>query len=123
MAPVQSIQEGNHPQAATHGAIAAPHEAAGKTAAPVRETAPGPGDAALDRQAAEEFARRVQDTLDKVAPPPHEVSFRVDEASKGFVIEVRNPDGTLVRQYPPEKLLNLRRRLDELSGMVIDEMT
>lgn len=123
MATIQSIQEGHTPQAATPTTGTAPREAAGRAPAPAREAAPVPGDHALDPEAAAEFARKVEETLNKVAPKPHEVAFRVDETTNGFVLEIRNPDGTVVRQYPPEKLLNLRRRLDELSGMVIDEMT
>jgi flagellar protein FlaG len=123
MAPIQSIQERLHPQSGTHADGTAPLGATGRAAAPTREAAPGAGDQALDPKVAEEFARKVQETISRVAPRPHEVIFRLDEASNGFVIEIRNPDGSVVRQYPPEKLLNLRRRLDELSGMVIDEMT
>lgn len=123
MAPIQSIQEGVHPQSGAPTTGTVPREAPTRPAAPARETATTSGEQALDPKAAEEFARKVQETLNKVAPPPHEVSFRLDETLSGFVIEIRNPDGTVVRQYPPEKLLNLRRVLDELSGMVIDEMT
>jgi uncharacterized FlaG/YvyC family protein len=77
----------------------------------------------LDPQAALEAANRVQQALERVDKQPHEVVFRHDEVTNGFVVEIRNPDGSVIRQYPPEKLLNLRRNLDELSGMVIDEMT
>ena len=123
MAPIQSIQEGIHTQSGAHAAGGALREANGRAAAPARGAVPTAPDQRLDPQAAEELARQVQETLSKVAPRPHEVAFRLDADSNGFVIEIRNPDGTLLRQYPPEKLLNLRRRLDELSGMVIDEMT
>jgi len=96
-----------------------------------RVTAAGAGPAAmsvpdapaLDPQTAREYIAEVQEALERLVAPPHKVTFRRDETSNGFVIEVRDPDGSLVRQYPPEKLLNLRRQLDELSGMVIDEMT
>ena len=53
----------------------------------------------------------------------HRVSFRKDEETGTTVIEVRDPEGNLIRQFPPEKLLNLRRKQDDLSGMVIDRMT
>ncbi|MBK7189320.1 MAG: flagellar protein FlaG [bacterium] len=78
---------------------------------------------AFDPEAAREYVHQVQEALQKLVPEPHSITFRQDEAGNGFVVEVRNPDGSVVRQYPPEKLLNLRRNLDELSGMVIDEMT
>lgn len=120
MGTIQQIQEGIAPRAVARSGGGA------------RETAPGGAQAAptaveaapvIDPAAASEFVRQVQEALDRVAPAPHEIAFRRDESTNGFVIEVRNPDGSVVRQYPPEKLLNLRRKLDEMSGMVIDEMT
>lgn len=77
----------------------------------------------LDPQQAREYAQHVEEVLQRAIPAPHKITFRRDETTKSFVVEVRNPDGSLVRQYPSEEMLNLRRKLDELSGMVIDEMT
>ena len=65
----------------------------------------------------------IQESLDSTSYKPLKVGFRMDERTEGFVIEIRNENGELVRQFPPEKVLNLRSKLDELSGMVIDEMT
>ncbi len=115
--------------------VVAPRQAAAAAGTGRAEAAAGPGlpgsgsslpagdIPALDPQQAQEYVRHVQEVLDSAVPQPHKITFRQDETTKNFVIEVRNPDGSLVRQYPPEKLLNLRRKLDELSGMVIDEMT
>lgn len=120
MGTIQHIQEGIVPRPGARGGSPArdPAPAAPEKVAVHEAVAP-----AIDPDAAREFARQVQQELERVAPAPHEIAFRRDESTNGFVIEVRNPDGSLVRQYPPEKLLNLRRKLDELSGMVIDEMT
>lgn len=120
MGTIQNIQEGIAPRSAVRGGGPARDP---EPATPATVTLQEAATPAMDPNAAREFARQVQQELERVAPPPHEIAFRRDEATNGFVIEVRNPDGSLVRQYPPEKLLNLRRRLDELSGMVIDEMT
>ena len=65
----------------------------------------------------------IQESLDNTSHKPLRVGFRMDERTEGFVIEIRNENGELVRQFPPEKVLNLRSKLDELSGMVVDEMT
>lgn len=70
-----------------------------------------------------QMAAEMQETLNAASQEPLSVAFREDERSSGFVIEIRNEAGDVVRQFPPEKVLNLRGRLDELSGMVIDEMT
>lgn len=63
-----------------------------------------------------------QETIDKAAADPHTIGFRQDFQSNSFVIEIKDKDGNLVKQFPPEKVLNQQRKLDELSGMVIDEM-
>ena len=121
MGTIHQIQEGTTPRSAgrTQGPgtrlVGTP---AGEPAAPAADKVP-----TIDPEAARKFAQQVQEALSRVTPRPHEVVFRRDESTNGFVVEVRNPDGSVVRQYPPEKLLNLRRKLDELSGMVIDEMT
>lgn len=120
MGTIQHIQEAIAPRPGAHGGTQAREPAPASPEAVAAHQASAP---AIDPDAAREFARQVQQELERVAPAPHEIAFRRDESTNGFVIEVRNPDGSVVRQYPPEKLLNLRRRLDELSGMVIDEMT
>lgn len=121
MGTIQQVQEGFAPRTAARSAGAGRETAA--QAAPEAAPAPAGNAPVIDPEAAREFAQLVQEALDRVAPAPHEIAFRRDETTNGFVIEVRNPDGSVVRQYPPEKLLNLRRKLDEMSGMVIDEMT
>ena len=119
MGTIHQIQEGIAPRQAARGATGR------EPAAHAAEPAPVPAEAApaIDPEAAREFAQHVQEALERMAPALHEIAFRIDETTNGFVIEVRNPDGSVVRQYPPEKLLNLRRKLDELSGMVIDQVT
>lgn len=120
MGTIQHIQEGFalRPGVRGGGPAREPAPAAPETVTVHEAAAP-----VIDPDAAREFARQVQQELERLAPAPHEIAFRRDESTNGFVIEVRDPDGSLVRQYPQEKLLNLRRKLDELSGMVIDEMT
>ena len=65
----------------------------------------------------------LQETIAKASRDEYNVGFREDERTKSFVIEIRDKDGEVVRQFPPEKVLNSQGKLDEMSGMVIDEMT
>lgn len=118
MGTIQLIQDASIPRAAVRNGGTSRESNPARTVEAVAPEAP-----VIDPAEAGEVARQVQEALDRVAPAPHEIVFRRDETTNGFVIEVRNPDGSVVRQYPPEKLLNLRRKLDEMSGMVIDEMT
>lgn len=65
---------------------------------------------------------KLQSRIDEVASAPHKVSIRTDEVSQQYIIQIQDPDGEVVKQFPSEKVLNLHRKLDDLSGMVIDEM-
>ena len=69
-----------------------------------------------------EVTQKVQTAIDKASKDPQNVEFRHDDRSGGFIIEIRSPSGELIRQFPQEKVLNMRDRLDDLSGMIIDEM-
>lgn len=73
-------------------------------------------------QETQEVAEKLQDRINEIASEQHQVAIHHDEDSKGFVIEIKDPDGKVVKQFPPEKVLNLRDKMDDLSGMVIDEM-
>lgn len=117
MGTIQSIQGGAVPRLNGFGS-----GGLRSTRGPVAQ-APAAEPEDLDPERAQALVRQVQEALDKAAPSSHHVSFRRDEATNSFVIEIRDPDGSTVRQYPPEKLLNLRRNLVELSGMVIDKVT
>jgi uncharacterized FlaG/YvyC family protein len=70
-----------------------------------------------------DLAAEVQQALDAASREPFFVEFRQADDRASFVLELRNSEGELIRQFPPEKVLNLRDKLDELSGMVIDEVT
>ena len=75
----------------------------------------------LDRDQVQDLAAELQEALDNAAAGHHSVSFRVDEKTEDYVIEIHDPEGELVKQIPPEKVLNLRQKLAELSGMVLDQ--
>ncbi len=53
----------------------------------------------------------------------HRVAVRWDEERSAPIIQVLNKEGKVLNQFPPEKILNLRRVLAELSGMVINRTT
>lgn len=72
---------------------------------------------------ADRAVRQLQETLDKYSADHHQVGFRQDPDTDQVIIEIRDREGELVKQFPPEKILNLQRHLDDLAGMVIDRMT
>ena len=75
----------------------------------------------LDLEAARRAASDIQQTIDQYAKEPRDVAMRYDDRHDLFVIEIREHDsGELILEYPPEKILNVRDRLDELIGAMID---
>lgn len=69
-----------------------------------------------------ELVKSLQETIDRATKDQYEVGFRQDSNTGDQVIVITDKEGKLVKQFPPEKVLNLQRKMDELSGMVIDEM-
>ncbi len=69
------------------------------------------------------LAAEMQSAIDNASKEPLNVELKPGEENGGFVIEIRTGNGDLVQKFPPEKVLNMRHKLDELSGMVVDEMT
>ena len=75
----------------------------------------------LTRQQVEDLVAELAAAMEQAAPDPRSVSFRHEEGILDFVIEITNREtGEMITQFPPEKILNMRERLDELVGMVID---
>jgi uncharacterized FlaG/YvyC family protein len=77
----------------------------------------------LDPEKMQALVEKLQKHLDEASAEPHEVGFRQDPRTESYVIEIKDPEGQVIKQFPPEKVLNLQQKLDELSGMVIDRMT
>ena len=71
---------------------------------------------------AQAVVEKLQNRIDEISADPHKVSIRTDEETKRYIIQIQDPEGNVVKQFPPEKVLNLHQKLDDLSGMVIDEM-
>ncbi|MFO7653919.1 MAG: flagellar protein FlaG [Candidatus Krumholzibacteriia bacterium] len=83
--------------------------------------APTPRPPLSDAEEVTEFVARLEEALVRATPEPRQVRIRQLEQVSEFVVEVLNREtGELITQFPPEKVLNLRERLDDLVGMVID---
>jgi len=94
------------------------------------KTAPPPAEKTQDkvvapptRQQVEEFAEQLQDALADARPADWHVGIREDANSGDIVIEIKDAAGEVVKQFPPEIVLNLHRKLDDLAGVVVDETT
>ena len=82
-----------------------------------------PDAAAKQRADLDAALAKLGDALAKVRPQPFKVAIREDQDSGDLVIEIKDADGNVIKQYPPEKILNLHQSMDDLIGMIVDETT
>jgi len=99
------------PPASAAGAAAPPK----KSSAPSSEAVPVLRGEALAREAA-----RITKELADLTP---HVLFSVDRESGQVVVRVLDPETReLVRQIPPQELMEIRQRMDAYLGMLADEV-
>ena len=79
--------------------------------------------ASLTREQLVETTARLQEALAEARPEDWRVGIHEDDTTGSLVIEIRDADGELIKQFPPEKVLNLQRKLADLAGVVVDETT
>ncbi|MBI3582826.1 MAG: flagellar protein FlaG [Nitrospinae bacterium] len=52
----------------------------------------------------------------------HKLNFDVDQKTKQVVVKVIDGDTKkVIRQIPPEEIINLSQRMDELKGMIFND--
>ncbi|NPA49431.1 MAG: flagellar protein FlaG [Thermodesulfobacteria bacterium] len=77
-----------------------------------------PSEDTLSPQEAKDVVLTVQEELAKLNV---RLVFNVDEETKEVVVKVVNPEtDEVIRQIPPEELLEIRKRLDEIMGILFD---
>ncbi|TVR45138.1 MAG: flagellar protein FlaG [Planctomycetota bacterium] len=81
------------------------------------------GDAISSRDiSAEELSSTVAQIQKVVqAATGRALSFEVDEEKKGIIVTVKDDEGEIIRQIPSEEVLALRRRLEDLVGVFLDD--
>ena len=77
----------------------------------------------LTREQLAETTARLQEALAESRPEDWRGGSHEDDTTGSLVIEIRDADGELIKQFPPEKVLNLQRKLADLAGVVVDETT
>lgn len=102
-----------------------------KTKPPVTpiEGSNGSAKGALDEKAmqghgksAEEVAKAVEQIQEKLDSMGTRLNFTLHEDPNAVVVQVTDrQSGELIRQFPPEKALQLRSKLVELVGILFDE--
>lgn len=90
---------------------------------PAPQAPPPAAEPTWTREELDAALARLSESLARVRPEPYRVSFRTDEDTRTTVIQIKDADGEVVKQFPPEKILNLHQKMDDLVGMIIDEAT
>ncbi|MCP4572069.1 MAG: flagellar protein FlaG [bacterium] len=68
-----------------------------------------------------EALERLSEALAEAGPPGWQVSIHKDEETGKVVVELKDENGETIKQFPPEKVLNLQRKIADLAGVVLDE--
>ena len=97
-----------------------PPDTSERAPAPSEETARPAGPARVPTpEEIQKTAEALQEYVDSIG---RELAFEVDRKSGEVVIKVyRKSDGTLIRQIPPEVLMNLREHHAETAGLLVEE--
>jgi flagellar protein FlaG len=70
------------------------------------------------REEVEEAVKGINDFFQSVKTS---LQFTMDEESERMVVQIKDPDGKVVKQIPSERALELARRLDEVRGLLLEE--
>ena len=70
----------------------------------------------------EQYIRSIERALEAAKGPVTSLEMSVHEQTKEIVIKVKNKEtGELIREVPPEKILDMVAKFMELNGIIIDE--
>jgi len=76
---------------------------------------------------AEEMRRNLQDAIQRLnemaQSKRQNLNFRIDDAANRFVITVKNTQsGEVIRQIPNEAVLKVAHNIEELKGLLLNEV-
>ncbi|WP_342415757.1 flagellar protein FlaG [Paenibacillus sp. FSL R10-2782] len=78
--------------------------------------------AAQKQQTHEEAVLELQKAIDAIQGPQKTFEISVHEKTHAIMIKVMNKEtGDLIREVPPEKILDIAARMMEIAGIIIDK--
>ncbi|WP_411348139.1 flagellar protein FlaG [Paenibacillus sp. WLX2291] len=70
----------------------------------------------------EEAIKELQKTIDAIQGPQKSLEVSVHQETHAIMIKVKNKEtGELIREAPPEKILDAVAKLMEISGLIVDK--
>lgn len=74
------------------------------------------------QQTIEDTVQQLQKAIDAIQGPPRTLEFSIHEKTNAIMIKVLNKEtGDLIREVPPEKILDLAARMMEITGIIVDK--
>ncbi len=91
--------------------------------ASIRQVSPPDGETMpVKRQSIAELAHTVESLNIKAQQVQRQLEFRVDEASGRTIVTVRDKEtGEVIRQIPPEEMIEIGQRLKELTEEILGD--
>lgn len=87
-------------------------------------TAPKASDPEAGTTSQEDVAIRIKEIMREYRGKATALQFDVDDSSQTIIVRVVNrTTGEVIRQIPPEDLLRLSQRLEDLQGVLFDQET
>ena len=91
-------------------------------ASPTLPGAVNPGTNLTPEQRVEVLQEAVAKLIKKSMPANSKLQIEQDKTSGTFIYRTVDPDtGEIIRQWPPEKLLELRDYLTQMEGVLVDK--
>ncbi|KWX88741.1 flagellar protein FlaG [Paenibacillus sonchi] len=70
----------------------------------------------------EQTVAELQKAIDAIQGPQRSLEFSVHKETHAVMIKVLNKEtGELIREVPPEKILDLAARMMEITGIIVDK--
>ncbi len=84
-----------------------------------RDAGSRPEAESLSKNELAQYAKDIQTTLDAMG---NRLGFAMDDTAEGIVFRITDrKTGEIVRQIPSEEVIELRKKLDDLVGLLFDE--
>jgi len=76
-----------------------------------------------ENETTEEIFNRIEEINIQLESTNRSIRFSVDESSKDIVVKIVDRDsGELIKQIPPQEALQLKDRIQDVLGLIIEEI-
>ena len=84
---------------------------------------PGAHPRVAKEQSEEQLQQTARTLVESAGPKATHASVRMDKESKRIVVRILDEQNQVIKQVPPEELLQIAKKLRELEGVIFDKHT